>query len=464
MNGAPNASNMKQVKLLKRRSVVIIGALGMDFHTFNTVFRNDESYEVLAFTIASEQNIGTTDDKAERVYPKELAGPLYPHGIPMIPESQLESFVKANNVDEVVFAYSDVNHSEVMHKASRALANGADYRLISKRRTQIKSTKPILAVLAVRTGCGKSQVSQYAVGFLKKRGLKVVAIREPMPYGDLVKQEVMRFASLDDFKKYDSTTEEQEEYEPYVANGLVIYSGVDYEKIVREAEKEADVIIFDGGNNEQSFYVADTMLCIVDPLRPGHELEYHPGEVNARAADVFIINKMNSAKNEEDVKVVEKNLTRVNPSAKVIKTNSIVSVPDPSAVKGKTAIVVEDGPTVTHGGMAWGAGIKAAEEFGVKVIDPRPFAKGGLAKAFVEFPHMQKIVPAMGYTADQLKDLEATLNAAKCDIILNGSPADLSRVLNVNKPIVRVKYDVAPYGGDDLADIMEEFVSAHCSS
>jgi predicted GTPase len=442
-----------------KTKVIIIGALGYDFHVFNTVFRDNEDYNVIAFTIAGEQNVGTTDE-AERKFPAELAGKLYPDGIPMVSEERLEEMIKKYDVDEVVFAYSDVSHEEVMHKGSRALAAGANYRLISGRFTQIKANKPVVAVCAVRTGCGKSQVSRAVYRYLKGKGYKVVAIREPMPYGDLVQQNVMRFETYDDLDKYDCTIEEREEYEPYIQQGLVIYSGVDYEKIVREAEKEADVIIFDGGNNEISFYVPDLLFVVVDPLRPGHEVKYHPGEVNARYADVFVINKMNSAK-EEDVRIVEKNLQKLNPDAIRVYTNSIVVAEDPTKLKAKKVVVVEDGPTLTHGGMSIGAAYVAAKNAGAKVVDPRKFLVGSMKDVFEEFPQITEIVPAMGYTDSQIEDLENTLKNVKCDIILNGSPIDLSKLVNVNKPIIKVTYDIKAIGTPSIETVLDEFVLEH---
>jgi predicted GTPase len=442
-----------------KTKVIIIGALGYDFHVFYTVFRDNEDYEVIAFTIAGEQNVGTTDE-AERKFPAELAGKLYPDGIPMVSEERLEEMIEKYNVDEVVFAYSDVSHEEVMHKGSKALAAGANYRLISGRFTQIKANKPVVAVCAVRTGCGKSQVSRAVYRYLKGKGYKVVAIREPMPYGDLVQQNVMRFETYDDLDKYDCTIEEREEYEPYIQQGLVIYSGVDYEKIVREAEKEADVIIFDGGNNEISFYVPDLLFIVVDPLRPGHEMKYHPGEVNARCADVFIINKMNSAK-EENVEIVEKNLRELNPDAIRVHTNSVVIVEDPTKLKGKKVVVVEDGPTLTHGGMAIGAAYVAAKNAGAKIVDPRKFLVGSMKDVFEEFPQITEIVPAMGYTDKQIEDLENTLKNVKCDIILNGSPIDLSKLVKVDKPIIKVTYDIEAIGTPTIESVLDEFVSKH---
>ena len=439
----------------KKRKVVIIGALGMDFHTFNTVFKDDEEYEVVAFTIAGEQNIGTIEE-IEKRYPSELAGKLYPNGIPMVSEEILEKVIKDNRVDEVVFAYSDVSHEDVMHKASIALAAGADYRLISGKNTMIKANKPIVSICAVRTGCGKSQVSRAVYRYLKNKEYRVVAIREPMPYGDLVKQNVMRFSKYEDFDKYDCTIEEREEYEPYIEQGLVIYSGVDYEKILLEAEKEADVIIFDGGNNEISFYVPDLLFIVVDPLRPGHEIRFHPGEVNARVADAYVINKINSAK-AEDIQMVEKNLEMLNQGAKKIFTNSIVSLENGGDLKGKKVIIVEDGPTLTHGGMAYGAGYVAATQNGAIIINPRPYISGSLKKIFEDFPQLTDIVPAMGYNDQQIKDLEETLNKAECDLIIDGSPIDLEKLIKSNKPIVRVGYDIEAIGSPTIEELLDEF-------
>ncbi|MFX0179544.1 MAG: cyclic 2,3-diphosphoglycerate synthase [Candidatus Hodarchaeota archaeon] len=438
-----------------KKKVIIIGALGMDFWTFFRVFKDNEEYEVIAFTIAGEQNIGTTDE-TERKFPTQLAGKLYPNGIPMVSEEDLEDLIKKHKIDEVVFAYSDVSHEEVMHKASRALAAGANYRLISGRFTQIKANKPLIAVCAVRTGCGKSQVSRAVYRYLKGKGYKVVAIREPMPYGDLIQQNVMRLEKYEDLDKYDCTIEEREEYEPYIRQGLVIYSGVDYERIIREAEKEADVIIFDGGNNEISFYITDLLFVVVDPLRPGHENKYHPGEVNAKYADVFVINKMNSAR-PEDVKIVEKNLQKLNPRAIRLYTNSVVKAEDPLKLKGKKVVIVEDGPTLTHGGMSIGAAYVAAKNASAKIVDPRPYLVGSIKDVFEEFPQITEVVPAMGYTDQQIDDLEKTLNKVKCDIILNGSPIDLTKLIKTNKPIVKVTYDIEPVKEPTIENVLDDF-------
>jgi predicted GTPase len=444
---------------MKRKKVVIIGALGFDFHLFNTYFKDNKDYEVIAFTIAGEQNVGTTEE-TQRKYPAELAGKLYPKGIPMLPEENLEEIIKVHQIDEVTFAYSDVSHEEVMHKASRALSAGANYSLVSGRFTQIKANKPVVAICAVRTGCGKSQVSRATYRYLVNKGYKVVAIREPMPYGDLIKQNVMRFEKYEDLDKYECTIEEREEYEPYIEQGLVIYSGVDYEKIIREAEKEADIIIFDGGNNEISFYVPDLLFIVVDPLRPGHEVKYHPGEVNAKYADAFVINKMNSAK-ADDVKIVEQNLDELNPKAIRIYTNSVVTVESNQDISGKKVIVVEDGPTLTHGNMSYGAGYVAAKNGGAIIIDPKPYITGTMKTVFEEFPQITEIVPAMGYNDQQIKDMEDTLNNADAELIIDGSPIDLGKLINSNKPIVRVSYDIEPVKSPTIEEVLDDFISKH---
>ncbi len=442
---------------MEKKKVVIIGALGMDFHLFNTVFRDNDEYEVVAFTIAGEQNVGTTEE-TQRKYPAELAGKLYPKGIPMLPEEHLEEIIKHHQIEEVVFAYSDVSHEEVMHKASRVLAAGANYRLISGKFTQIKSNKPVVAICAVRTGCGKSQVSRATYRYLMSKGFKVVAVREPMPYGDLIKQNVMRFEKYEDLDKYDCTIEEREEYEPYIEQGLVIYSGVDYEKIIREAEKEADVIIFDGGNNEISFYVTDLLFIVVDPLRPGHEVKFHPGEVNAKYADAFVINKMNSAK-PEDVKIVEENLDKLNPLATKIYTNSVVTIEGNQDFKGKRVLVVEDGPTLTHGNMSYGAGYVAAQNSGAIIVDPRPYLTGSMKTVFEEFPQITEIIPAMGYNDQQIKDMEDTLNKAEAEVIIDGSPIDLDKLIKSNKPIVRVNYDIEAIKSPTIEEVLDNFIT-----
>ncbi len=442
---------------MKRKKVVIIGAIGMDFHVFNTVFRDNEEYEVVAFTMATEQNLGTTEGLKERLYPPELAGKLYPEGIPMKFESDLEEIIKENDIDQVVFAYSDVSHNHVMHLASRALASGADFKLIGVKKAMIKSKKPIVAICAVRTGCGKSQFSQTISQILKEgMGKRVVAIREPMPYGDLVEQRVMRMASYDDLEKHKCTIEEREEYEVYIEKGLVIYTGVDYGKILEEAEKEAEVIVWDGGNNEISFYVPDLQIVIADPHRAGHELLYHPGEVNARIADVVVINKVNTAE-RENVEKVKENIRKINPRAEIIESESVVKVENPEEVKGKRVLVVEDGPTLTHGNMPYGAGTVAARELGCEIVDPRENARGSLKETFKKFPHLDKILPAMGYSGGQIKELEDAINKTDCDLVLVGTPMDLARLLKINKPAVRVRYGPDKKTVERLKDLLRRF-------
>lgn len=448
------------------KNVVIIGALGKDFHTFNRVYKNDPVSTVVAFTFAGEQNVGTTEEKSRDLrYPSELAGSKYPDGIPLLPESKLEEIIKTYKVDEVVFSYSDVSHEELMHKASRALAAGADFRLVTPARTQIKANKPVVAVCAVRTGCGKSQVSRVACRYFRDMGLRVVAIREPMPYGNLVKQNIMRFAKYEDFEKYDTTMEEREEYEPYVEQGLVVYSGVDYKAILDRAEAEADVIVWDGGNNEVSFYVPDLLFVVCDALRPGCELKYHPGEVNVRSADVFVINKVNAAADPEAVGLVVKNLRAANARADIIKTNSDVLCDKDAQklIKGKRCLVVEDGPTTTHGNMSFGAGYAAAKKYGGIIVPPPISAmQGSMRVIFEDFPHLKEVIPAMGYTEKQRNELVASINAVpNYDVIVNGSPLHLQRLLpGLKKPVARVTYDIKDFKeGPTVTSKMEAFTS-----
>jgi predicted GTPase len=442
-----------EVLKMARKKVVIIGAAGMDYHVFNTYFRGNNEYDVVAFTIAAEQNLGTTG-QALRTYPAELAGELYPEGIPTFMESELEKVIQEKNADEVVFAYSDVSHVYLMNLASRALSAGANFRLIAPKNVMLKSKKPVIAVCAVRTGCGKSQTSRWVGEQLKKQRLKVVMVREPMPYGNLVEQKAIRYASIDDLKKYGATIEEMEEYEPHIDKGFVVYAGVDYAEILKQAEAEADVIIFDGGNNEISFYVPDLLIVVTDPLRAGHGTSYHPGEVNLRMADAVVINKENSADPSDIQKVVD-TTRKANPDAGIYHADSTLTVH--GDIKGKRVLVIEDGPTTTHGGMPFGAGFVAAKQAGCEIIDPRPFLKGSLEHVFKEFPHLEKIIPAMGYTEQQLRDLEDTVNAADCELVVSGTPIDISRIIHVNKPVVRVSYELAPRD-EALAGLIEEFV------
>jgi len=440
---------------MEKRRVLILGAAGRDFHNFNTFFRDNPDYEVVAFTATQIPDI------EGRVYPAELAGKLYPNGIPILAEDDMEKIIKEKNVDVVVFAYSDVPHEHVMHLASRAHAAGADFWLLGPESTMIKSSKPVIAVTAVRTGSGKSQTSRKVFRLLRDKGLKVVSIRHPMPYGDLVKQKVQRFASYEDLDKYECTIEEREEYEPYIDMGGVVYAGVDYEAILREAEKEADVIIWDGGNNDFPFYKPDLWIVVADPHRPGHEMKYHPGETNFRAADVIIINKMETA-NRDDIQKVIEDIEKANPNATVIEAASPLFVDKPELIKGKRVLVVEDGPTLTHGEMRYGAGYVAAKKYGAKeIIDPRPYAVGSIIDTYKKYSHLDVILPAMGYGEKQMKELEETINNADADVVVSGTPIDLNRVVKVNKPIVRVRYELDEIGKPDLEDVITEFLKKH---
>ena len=440
---------------MKRRKVIIIGAAGRDFHNFNTRFRNDASVEVAAFTAAQIPDIDG------RKYPAELAGSLYPKGIPIYSESDLPRLIAELSIDECVFSYSDVPYAHVMSLSALVNAAGASFTLLGPKDTQIKSIKPLIAVCAVRTGSGKSQTSRKIVQMLMERGLKVVAIRHPMPYGDLVRQKVQRFATVEDLAYHKCTIEEMEEYEPHVVRGNVIYSGVDYEAILRQAEKEADVILWDGGNNDFSFYVPDLMVTVADPLRAGNEVSFYPGEASLRMADVVIINKIDTA-SPEAVQTVRENITRVNPEAIVIDAASPISVDRPELIKGKRVLCVEDGPTLTHGMMKIGAGVVAARKFqAAQIVDPRPYVVGKLAETFRIYPNIGTLLPAMGYGAEQISDLEKTINATDCDAVLIATPIDLSRIIKINKPIVKVGYDLQEIGKPDLADVLDVFCAKH---
>ncbi len=439
---------------MSERRVIIAGAAGRDFHDFNVAFRNDPTVRVVAFTATQIPDIDG------RVYPAALAGERYPEGIPILAEDDLEKLIAEHDVDEVVFAYSDVSHEHVMHLASRALAAGADYRLLGPKATELRSTRPVVSICAVRTGCGKSQTTRKACRLLREAGLRVVAIRHPMPYGDLVAQRCQRFATLEDLDRYDCTIEEREEYEPHIAIGNVVYAGVDYEEILREAEKEADVIVWDGGNNDLPFYVPDLHVVVADPLRPGHETKYHPGEANARKADVFVINKVDSA-SAEQVETVRKNLLALRPGAQVILAESPVTLEDPSLVSGKRVLVIEDGPTTTHGGMAWGAGVVAAKAAGVaEIVDPRPFAVDTIEETYRKYPDTGAILPAMGYSEKQVADLQATIDRAAeaVDAYVIGTPIDLRRLVKFPKPAVRATYELAEQGKPDLADVLAPII------
>ena len=437
----------------KRKKVIIMGAAGRDFHNFNVYFRNNPEYEVVAFTAAQLPNI------AGRKYPPELAGKLYPNGIPIYPEEELPELIKRFDVDEVVFSYSDISHEYVMHKASLALACGVDFKLLGPKSTMLKSEKPVVSVCAVRTGTGKSPTSRKVCKILKELGYKVVVVRHPMPYGDLRKQVCQRFASLEDLDKYECTIEEREDYEPHLRNGFVVYAGVDYEKILREAEKEADVILWDGGNNDLSFFKPDLHIVVTDPHRAGHELKYHPGEANLRMADVVVINKVDTA-SKENVEKVERNVKLVNPEAIIIKAACPLVIDQPELVEGKRVLCVEDGPTVTHGEMPLGAGGFAVKKYKIKeMVDPRPWAIGSIKETFKKYPHLGPVLPAMGYGEKQMKELEETINACDCDVVVLGTPTDLRRYLKLNKPAVRVTYEIEEVSKPTLKEVLEGFMS-----
>lgn len=419
-----------------KKNVIIMGAAGRDFHDFNVYWKNAPEYNVVAFTAAQIPDI------AGRVYPFELAGEHYPDGIPIEVESRLTELIKKHNVSEVTLAYSDLNHKDVMHKASLVNASGADFRLLGWHKTMITSSKPVIAVCAVRTGCGKSQTTRKVCEYLKESGKKVAVIRHPMPYGDLRKQICMRFGQLSDLDLHNCTIEEREEFEPHIMAGNLLFAGVDYGEILKQAEKEADVILWDGGNNDLPFYKPDLHIVVADPLRPGHELSYYPGETNLRMADLIVINKIDSASPEKTAEV-QANIKSANPSAVIVLAESPVTTTDEASLKGKRVLVVEDGPTVTHGEMDFGAGYVAAKRAGASaIVDPRPYAVGTIKDTFAHYKHMTEILPAMGYGEKQMSELEATINACDCDAVIIGTPIDLSRILKINKHTVRVRYDL----------------------
>ena len=434
---------------MSRKNVLIMGAAGRDFHNFNVYFRDNEEYNVVAFTATQIPNIDG------RMYPAELAGKLYPDGIKIYDEPELTNLIEKFNVDEVVFSYSDVPFNYVMTKASIVNAAGISFRLLGGEETMVKSSKPVIAVVAVRTGCGKSQTSRKIVELLRDAGKKVVSIRHPMPYGDLVKQKVQRFATLEDLKTHNCTIEEIEEYEPHIAMGGVIYAGVDYEAIVREAEKEADVILWDGGNNDMSFYKADLTITVVDPHSPGHEMTYYPGNTSLRMADAVVINKMESA-DGADILTVMKNVRTVNPNAAIIEGASPLTVEHPEMVTGKRVLVVEDGPTLTHGEMKYGAGTVAAQKLNAsEIVDPRPYTVNSITDTYEKYPNIGVLLPAMGYGDDQMKDLEETINNVDCDSVVIGTPIDLGRILKINKPSTRVQYDLQEIGAITLESVLK---------
>jgi predicted GTPase len=433
------------------KKVLIMGAAGRDFHNFNVYFRNNPAYKVVAFTATQIPDI------EGRKYPAELAGRLYPKGIPIYAEADLTSLIKEHKVDDVHFAYSDVAHEYVMNKASQVMAAGANYVLLGPDDTMIKSRKPVVSVCAVRTGSGKSQTSRKVALILKAKGRRVAVIRHPMPYGDLVKQKVQRFAAYSDLDKHECTIEEREEYEPHIDNGIIVYAGVDYGAILRQAEKEADVILWDGGNNDFSFYRSDLEIVVADPHRAGHELRYHPGETNFRRAKVIVINKMDTAQKEQ-VDIVMANIKNLNPGAVVIRANSKITVDDGAAIAGKRVLVIEDGPTLTHGGMKFGAGIVAAQKYGAaEIIDPRPFAVGSIKKTFEKYNHLDRVLPAMGYGDKQTRELAETIDRIDCDLVVSATPIDLNRVLTTSKKLLRVRYELEEIGSPTLKDVLKGF-------
>jgi predicted GTPase len=443
---------------MNKRKVIIIGAAGRDFHNFNTYYRNNNAYEVVAFTAAQIPDI------AGRAYPAQLAGKLYPKGIPIYDEKDLPKLIKKLEVDECVFSYSDVTYQRVMATGAIVEAAGASFTMLGPKDTQLKSTKPVVSVCAVRTGCGKSQTSRRVIEILMAKGLKVVAVRHPMPYGDLVAQKVQRYAEISDLAKHKCTVEEMEEYEPHVVRGNVIYAGVDYEAILRAAEKDpkgCDVILWDGGNNDFPFYQSDLQITVVDPHRPGHELMYYPGEVSLRLADVAVINKIDSA-DAAGIQTVRRNIAAINPGAIVVDAASTLDVDDPSVIKGKRVLAIEDGPTLTHGEMKIGAAVVASQKFGAAgFVDPRPYTVGKLKDTFKTYPNIGVLLPAMGYGKQQLKDLEATINRTDCDSVVIGTPIDLSRIIKINKPFTRVYYNLQEIGRPNLDGVLGDFIKKH---
>ena len=433
------------------RNVLIMGAAGRDFFNFLVRFRDDPTVVVRAFTATQIPGIES------RRFPASLSGPLYPEGIPIFPEEDLPQLIARFEIDEVVFSYSDVDYSYVMHRASLANALGADFVLLGTRETMLKANVPVIAVTAVRTGSGKSQTTRRLAQILMARGKKVVVVRHPMPYGELADQAVQRFATYEDLEKNKTTIEEREEYEPHIEKGIVVYAGVDYERILHEAEREGHVLIWDGGNNDTPFYKPDLHIVVADPLRPGHELSYYPGETNFRMADVIVVNKVDTAK-PEDVELVKRNAQQVNPDAVIVEAGSPISLADETPIRNRKVLVIEDGPTLTHGGMAYGAATLAAQRFGAaEIMDPRPYAVGSLKTTFKKYPHLGKVLPAMGYGPKQIKELEETINAVPCDVVVSGTPVDLGRILKANKPVAHVRYELDEIGHPNLEDVLREW-------
>lgn len=437
------------------KRILILGAAGRDFHNFNVVFRDNREFHVVGFTATQIPGI------ADRRYPQELAGPLYPSGIPIFEEKDVEKLIQEHSVDAVVFSYSDISHQNLMHLASRVVATGADFSLLGEARTQIKSSVPVISICAVRTGCGKSPLCRLVTSELKREGWKPVVVRHPMPYGDLAAQAVQRFASMSDLDLNQCTIEEREEYEPHLRQATVVYAGVDYERILRQAEKEADLVIWDGGNNDTPFYASDLEMVVVDPHRPGHELAYFPGEVNLRQADVVVINKVDTA-SPPDVETVRRNVRASNPAATVIETACRVTVSAPEMVKDRRVLVVEDGPTLTHGEMPYGAGVVAARQCGAaELVDPRPYAIGSIRSTYERYPHLTNLLPAMGYSAMQRHELEQTINRVDCDLVLVATPIDLANLIKLNKPSLRVTYEVEALTRPGIAEILQAFTKKH---
>jgi len=432
--------------------VIIMGAAGRDFHNFNVNFRDNPAYEVVAFTASQIPGI------EKRAYPPELSGNRYPRGISIYREEKLTELIRKHDIDEVILAYSDLSYQEVMHKASIVTSSGADFRLMGPKTTMLQAKCPVISICAVRTGAGKSTVARKVCRVLKERGKRIVVIRHPMPYGELTKQISQRFESYEDLDKQECTIEEREEYEPHIDAGNVVYAGVDYEKILREAEKEADIIVWDGGNNDIPFYRPDFHVVVADPHRAGHELTYYPGETNLRMADAALINKVNTA-SPDNVEKVTRNIRSVNPGALIIRASSSIVVDEPSKLRAKKVLVVEDGPTVTHGGMEFSVGAIAARRFGAKeIVDPRPYAVGSIRSTFREYPHLGAVLPAMGYGKRQIRELEETINAIQCDVVVLGTPIDLRRIMEIRKPAVRVAYEIQEIGKPDLEEVLKPFL------
>jgi predicted GTPase len=435
---------------MKKTNVLIMGAAGRDFHNFNVYFRDNPAYQVVAFTATQIPNI------EGRTYPAELSGELYPTGIPIYSESDLVTLIQQLDVDQVIFAYSDVSHEYVMHKASQVLAAGADFRLMGAKETMLKSKVPVVSICAVRTGSGKSQTTRRVSQILRGMGKKLVVVRHPMPYGDLVKQACQRFATYEDLDKHKCTIEEREEYEPHLNMGTIVYAGVDYERILRQAEQEAEVILWDGGNNDLPFFKPDLHIVVTDPHRAGHELRYHPGEANLRMADVVVINKVDTSEPEK-MEIVRHNIMVVNPRATVVDAASPIFVDDPMAIRGHKVLVIEDGPTLTHGEMAYGAGVVAARRFGAaEIVDPRPYAVRSIAETFRKYPDTGPVLPAMGYGPQQVQDLEETINATPCDLVIVATPIDLRRVVEINRPSQRVRYELQEIGQPTLQELLSK--------